>query len=102
MALTAEQQAEIQLEIDKQKFRLDAEIAAGIAAKEAQRDAARRLQGSQDIANEQRRNKMELVRLAKEVLIENNRSKPVDSRDLSADDITAYAQSLLIYVEGEQ
>ena len=102
MALTAEQQAEIQLEIDKQKFRLDAEITAGIAAKEAQRDAARRLQGSQDIANEQRRNKMELVRLAKEVLIENNRSKPVDSRDLSADDITAYAQSLLIYVEGEQ
>ena len=99
MALTAEQQAEIQLEIDKQKFRLDAEITAGIAAKEAQRDAARR---SQDIANEQRRNKMELVRLAKEVLIENNRSKPVDSRDLSADDITAYAQSLLIYVEGEQ
>lgn len=97
MALTAEQQSEIQLEIDKQKFRLDAEITAGIAAKEAQRDAARR---SQDIANEQRRNKMELVRLAKEVLIENNRSKPVDSRDLSADDITAFAQSLLNYVDG--
>ncbi len=99
MALTAEQKAEIQLEIDKQVFRLDAEITAGIAAKEAQRDAARR---SQDIANEQRRNKMELVRLAKEVLIENNRSKPVDSRDLSADDITAYAQSLINYVDGEQ
>ena len=97
MALTAEQQAEIQLDIDKQKFRLDAEITAGIAAKEAQRDAARR---SQDTANEQRRNKMELVRLAKEVLIENNRSKPVDSRDLSAADITAYAQSLLNYVDG--
>ena len=101
MALTAEQQAEIQLEIDKQQFRLDAEITAGIAAKEAQRDAARKSQDrSQDTANEQRRNKMELVRLAKEVLIENNRSKPVDSRDLSAADITAYAQSLLNYVDG--
>jgi hypothetical protein len=98
MALTAEQQAEIQLEIDKNKFRLEAELAAGIAVKEAERDTTRR---SHDTANEQRRNKMELVRLAKEVLIENNRSKPVDSRDLSASDITAYAQSLLNYVDGE-
>ena len=97
MALTAEQQAEIQLEIDKNKFRLEAELAAGIAVKEAERDTTRR---SQETANEQRRNKMELVRLAKEVLIENNRSKPVDSRDLSAADITAYAQSLLNYVDG--
>lgn len=98
MALTAELKEEIQLEIDKQKFRLDAEIAAGIYEKEAQRDLARR---AQDAANEKRRNKMELVRIAKEVLVENNRSKPVDSRDLSADDITAFAGTLMGYVEGE-
>jgi len=99
MALTAEQQAEIQLEIDKNKFRLEAELAAGIVAREAEREIARR---AQEIAIEQKRNKMELVRLSKEVLVENNRSKPVDSRDISADDITAFAQSLINYVEGEQ
>jgi ATP-dependent protease HslVU (ClpYQ) ATPase subunit len=96
MALTAEQQAEIQLEVDKTKFRLEAELAAGISAKEVQRDAALR---SRDIANEQKRNRMELVRIAKEVLVENNRSKPVDSRDLLANDITDYAQSLIDFVE---
>jgi ATP-dependent protease HslVU (ClpYQ) ATPase subunit len=99
MALTAEQQAEIQLEIDKNKFRLEAELAAGIVTKEAEREIARR---SHEIAIEQKRNKMELVRLAKEVLVENNRSKPVDSRDISADDITDFAQSLINYVDGEQ
>jgi hypothetical protein len=42
MALTAEQQAEIQLEIDKQIFRLNAEAAADVYTKEQARDAARR------------------------------------------------------------
>jgi ATP-dependent protease HslVU (ClpYQ) ATPase subunit len=98
MALTAEQQAEIQLDIDRQLYRINAEIAAGIYEKESQRDLAR---STQNAANETRRNKMELVRIAKEVLVENNRSKPVDSRDLSADDITTFAETLLVYVEGE-
>ena len=49
---------------------------------------------------ETRRAKLELVRLAKEVLIENARSKPVDSRDVSADDIKSYAQSLVNYING--
>ena len=47
---------------------------------------------------ESRRAKLEAIRLAKEVLVENARSKPVDSRDVSADDIKSYAQALMDYV----
>jgi len=42
--------------------------------------------------------KLEAVRLAKEVLIENARSKPVDSRDVTAQQITAFADTLTNYV----
>ena len=42
--------------------------------------------------------KMDLVRIAKETLIENDRSKPADERGVTAADITAYAESLFAYV----
>lgn len=51
-------------------------------------------------AREVARTKIEMVRLAKEVLIENARSKPVDSRDVSAADIEAFAQTLVTYING--
>lgn len=49
---------------------------------------------------EARRAKLEAIRLAKETLIENARSKPVDSRDVSAADIQAFAQTLVSYING--
>jgi hypothetical protein len=42
--------------------------------------------------------KLEAVRLAKETLIENARSKPVDTREVTAADITAFAAALEAYV----
>jgi hypothetical protein len=42
--------------------------------------------------------KLEAVRLAKEALIENARSKPVDTREVTAADITAFAAALEAYV----
>lgn len=60
-------------------------------------DASRR---AHEIAMEQRRARLETVRLAKETLLENARSKPVDSRDVTADDITAFASALTAYVNG--
>ncbi len=39
--------------------------------------------------------KLEAIRLAKETLIENARSKPADSRDVTAADITAFADALV-------
>ena len=77
MALTAEQQAQVELQ-------------------EAT-DAGRR---AHELAMEARRAKLEAVRLAKETLIENARSKPVDSRDVTAADIQAFAQTLVSYING--
>lgn len=42
-----------------------------------------------------RQNKLEAIRMAKDVLIENARSKPVDSREITAADITAFADALV-------
>ena len=77
MALTAEQQSQVELQ-------------------EAT-DAGRR---AHELAMEARRAKLEAIRLAKETLIENARSKPVDSRDVTAADIQAFAQTLVSYING--
>ena len=75
MALTVEQQAEVDLE----------------NAKESGRQ-------SHELAMEARRTRMEALRMARDVLTENRRSEPADSRALTADDITTFANSLLAYV----
>lgn len=77
MALTTEQQAQIDMQ----------------NAMEAARHA-------NQLELDARRTKLEAVRLAKETLIENARSKPVDSRDVSAADIQAFAQTLVSYING--
>lgn len=43
--------------------------------------------------------KLEAVRLAQQTLVENARSKSVDSRDVAAADITAYASTLVAYID---
>lgn len=75
MALTTEQQAQ-----------LDIQMAVEVA------------RHSNQMAVEAKRARLEAVRTAKEVLIENARSKPVDSRDVTAADITAFAQTLVAYI----
>jgi hypothetical protein len=95
MAITAEQQAEIQLEVDKQVFRLNAEAAADVYTKEQARDTVRR---AHDVAMEQRRARLEMVRLAKETLLENDRNKPTGERGVTAADITTFSDTLITYV----
>lgn len=75
MALTAEQQTQIDFE-------------------EA-REAGRR---AHELAMESRRAKLETIRLAKETLIENARSLPVDSREVTAAAITAFALALETHI----
>lgn len=77
MALTTEQQAQLEIQTQFENVR-----------------------HANQMAFEAQRAKMESIRLAKEVLIENSRSKPVDSRDVSAADITTFAQSLANYING--
>jgi hypothetical protein len=43
-------------------------------------------------------NKMEAVRIARDVIMENDRNKPVGDRGITAADITAFAQTIEQYV----
>lgn len=52
------------------------------------------------LAAEEKRTRLEAIRLAKETLIENARNKPIDDRDVSAAEITAFADALTTYVNG--
>ena len=79
MALTAEQQADIEMQVALQN-----------ALDKPRRD--------HELAMEQQRAKLENVRLAKETLIENDRSKPVGERGVTASDITSFADTLNAYV----
>lgn len=76
MALTAEQQAQADIQIAVENARHANQMA--MQAKQA---------------------KLEAVRLAKETLIENRRNMPVDQREVAAADITAFAQTLVSYVD---
>lgn len=76
MALTTEQQAQVDVS----------------NAIEATRHA-------NQMAAQAKQAKLEAVRLAKEVLIENARSKAVDARDVAAADITAFAGTLIAYID---
>jgi hypothetical protein len=42
--------------------------------------------------------KMEAVRLARDILMENDRNKPTGERGIAASDVTAFADTLLTYV----
>ena len=75
MALTADQQAQADIQIAVENARHANQMA--MQAKQA---------------------KLEAVRLAKETLIENARSKPVDARDVTAADITAFAAALEAHI----
>jgi len=43
-------------------------------------------------------NKLESVRMAKELLMENDRNKPVGERGISANDVTNFANTLAQYI----
>ena len=74
MALTVEQQAQVDIANAMEDTRHTYQLA--ILAKQA---------------------KLEAIRIAQQTLIENARSKAVEDRDISAADITAYAEILIAY-----
>ena len=77
MALTAEQQASVDMAI----------------AIEADRH-------SKQLELLARQARLEAVRVAQQTLIENRRSQPVDAREVTAADITAYAGTLVTFING--
>lgn len=56
-------------------------------------------QAATEAARANKQAKLDAVRLAKEVLVENARSKAVDSRDVTATDIITFATTLMAYVD---
>lgn len=76
MTLTNEQQAQLTIQM---------EVEAARHANQMQAEA--------------KRNRLEAVRLAKETLIENARSKPIEESTVSAADITTFAEQLVAYID---
>jgi hypothetical protein len=77
MALTTEQQAQVDIQT-----------------------AVENARHANQLASEAKRAKLEAVRLAKEILVENARSLPADSREVTAAAVTAFAATLVNYVNG--
>ena len=69
---------------------------------QAQIDIANAIENTRhtnQLAIQAKQAKLEAVRLAQQTLIENARSKAVDSRDVAAADITVFAQTLVAYID---
>jgi len=109
MDITVEQQAEIDFAEARDAGRRAHEAAreAGRYAHELAMENLRHVNsiaiaqehaGAQ-IVLEKRRAKLEAVRLAKEALLQNKLSQPVDSREVTAADIQAYAETLVTYID---
>lgn len=87
MALSTDQQAQVEL----------------MAAVQTQVEAVRHANAleieAQRVSAEAKRSKLELVRLAKEVLVENKRSAPAEESGVTAQEITEFANTLAAYVD---
>lgn len=87
MALSTDQQAQVEL----------------MAAVQSQVEAVRHANAleieAQRVSAEAKRSKLELVRLAKEVLVENKRSAPAEESGVTAQEITEFANTLAAYVD---
>jgi hypothetical protein len=87
MALTPEQQSNLDFQNAINEITTQQQLAL---------ESARH---ANQLAAQSKQAKLEAVRLAKEVLIENARSKAVDSRDVAAADIATFAQTLVAYID---
>lgn len=77
---------------------LTEEVRAQQAAQQAMHLENEKARREHEQEMEARRAKLELIRLAKETLIENARNKPADEAGITAAEITAFAQELTNYV----
>ena len=86
MALTAEQQAQVDLQVAIQTAQSDSQ------------KAIEETRHANQMALQAKQAKLEAVRIAQQTLIENRRNQPVDAREVTAADITAYATTLVNYI----
>ena len=76
MSLTSEQQSEFEIQSAIENLRITAQQNFNV-----------------------KQTRLETIRIAQTTLIENSRSKPVDSRDITADDIITFATALQTYID---
>jgi hypothetical protein len=86
MALTPEQQTSIE-------YQQQLAIAQALSQTELEK-----LRHENQMVLQAKQTKLEAVRLAKETLLENARSKPVDSREVTAADIASFASALEAHI----
>jgi hypothetical protein len=105
MALTPEQQAQIDFQIEQQKIAEAAEASRRQHEKEMENLrhqnnlAVAAAQAAAQVSIVEKQTKLESVRLAKETLIENRRIKPASSAaDITGSDIIAFAITLETHV----
>lgn len=97
MALTTEQQAQVDLQAaindltTAQQTVLENLRQENVLASQAAIHSAQ-------VELQAKQTKLEAIRLAQQTLVENARSKPVDTRDISASDITTFASELVAYI----
>jgi len=83
MAITVSQQSEVDFQRELQKIRDESDLTRSELEKKA----------------EERRTRLVLLSTAKEIIIENNRNKPVSDRIISEDEVIALATSLKTFME---
>ena len=114
MDFTPEQQVAINAEVARQiaAFEATQQTQAAITAQQhannieiqtAQATAQAALQAAQAASSleiQAKQAKLAAVQLAQSTLIANRNNQPVDAREISAADITSYAESLVTYING--
>ena len=93
MSLTTELQSQYDFQVAMNTLQAERETASD-SARHAKQVELEEYRAEQVRLQQVRTAKLEAIRLAKEVLIENARSKPVDSRDVSAEEIATFAATL--------
>lgn len=90
--------AELSQEEIKNQVASDAVTQAAIEAeRRAYEEEKETIRFERELLKEEKRIRLEVVRLAKETLIENSRFKAVNEKDVSAEDITVFANVLFNY-----
>jgi len=107
LAFMAQQHAnslEIQVSNQNAAAALQSAQAAAQAALQASQSTSQveiqAAQAAAALALQSKQAKLAAVQLAQSTLIANRNNQPVDAREISAADITAYAESLVAYVNG--
>ena len=90
MDFTQEQQAAINVEVARQVAQANQQTQLAIIAQ----------QHANAMEMQARQSKLAAIQLAQNTLIANHNNLPVDSREISPADITAYADSLVTYING--